>query len=124
MPSPRVALIGAPILGALLGITGAFLHASRTTFLGISWPWGLVLSFLMVVTCVRAATVAARRRAGGILLTMGWLVPTVISAVRSTDGDLGLQANWRSTTYLFATVIVASTLMVLSPPKDVQRLEF
>lgn len=120
MPSPRVALIGAPILGALLGITGAFLHAGRTTFLGISWPWGLVLAFLMVVTSVRAATVAARRRAGGILLTLGWLIPTVISAIASGDGDLGLQANWRSTTYLFATVIVASTLMVLSPPKDVQ----
>ena len=120
MLSPRLALIGAPVLGAVLGISGAFLHAGRTQFLGVSWPWGLVLSFLMVVTSVRAATVVTHRRAGGILLTAGWLVPTIISAIRSTDGDLGLQANWRSVTYLFATVLVASTLMVLSPPKDVQ----
>ena len=109
-------LIGAPILGAILGISGAFVHAARTPVLGVWIPWGLALAFLTVVVCVRAATVMAGLRSAGVLLFCGWLLPTVISALQSTDGDLGLQGNWRSSAYLFGTVVVASTVMVLRPP--------
>ena len=114
--SRMTVLVGAPLLGAVLGIAGAFVHAARSAVFGVSVPWGLVLSFLCVVFCVRAATVLAGVRSAGVLLFLGWLLPTVVSALQSTDGDLGLQANWRSTVYLFGTVIVASTLMVLRPP--------
>jgi hypothetical protein len=115
--SPRRVLIGSPLLGALLGLTGAFVHASRTPVLGVTVPWGVVLMVAAVLATTRAAVVLAGTRIAGVLLLAGWLVITVLAAVSTTAGDLPVQATWRSLAYLILTPMIGSALVVARAPR-------
>jgi hypothetical protein len=115
--SPATALIGSPLVGVALGLSGAFIHASRTSVFGFFVPWGLVLTCACVIACIRAATVLAGRRAAGVLLAAGWLAVTLLAARSTSAGDLPLQMTWRSVAYLVITVVIGSAVMVLSPPQ-------
>jgi hypothetical protein len=116
--SPTTALIGAPVVGVALGLSGAFIHASRTVVLGVHVPWGLVLASACVIACIRAATVLTGRRVAGVLLAAGWLAVTLLAARSTSAGDLPLQMTWRSVAYLVITVVIGSAVMVLSPPRE------
>jgi hypothetical protein len=115
--SPATALISAPLVGVALGLSGAFIHASRTLIFGIFIPWGLVLTCACVIACIRAATVLAGRRTAGVLLASGWLAVTLLAARSTSAGDLPLQMTWRSVAYLVITVVIGSAVMVLSPAR-------
>jgi hypothetical protein len=114
--SPPLTVLGAPVLGLALGMTGAFIHASRTVVFGVSVPWGLALSMACVVACIRATVILSGRRTAGVLLWAGWLVVTVMAAVSTAAGDLPIQMTWRSLTYLVGTAMIGSATMVFPAP--------
>lgn len=107
-------------LGALIGLTGAFVQAQRAT-VGTPWgllalPWGVPLVWIALVSAVRGGAWALHARWGGWVVALGWLTVTVLASAESPSGDLALSGGGRQMTYLLGGVILASAAASLPVP--------
>lgn len=100
------------LLGAVIGVVGAFVQADRTPVASpwgvITIPWGIVLVWIALVAAIRGGAWAIRTRWGSWAVLAGWLVLTVVMAAESPSGDLALSGGTRQLTYLLGGVILAS----------------
>lgn len=112
-----IALLG---LGALVGLTGAFVQAQRaviTTPWGLlTLPWGVPLVWIALVSAVRGGAWALTSRWGGWAVALGWLAVTVTASAESPSGDLALSGGGRQMTYLLGGVVLASAAASLPVP--------
>lgn len=108
---------GLALLGALIGLAGAFVQAQRTTT-GFYWgtvtvPWGLILVWIVLVAAIRGGAWALHSRWGSWAVLAGWLVLTIVMAAESPSGDMALSGGGRQMTYLLGGVIVGSAAATL-----------
>ncbi len=108
------------LLGALIGLTGAFVQAHRA-ILELPWasasvPWGLVLVWVALIAAIRAGAWALDSRWGAWSVLAGWLVLTIVMAADSPSGDLALSGGARQMTYLLGGVILGSAAATLRVP--------
>ena len=82
----RAALV---VLGAYVGLMGAFVHRHTCRVHGVDWPWGL----LMAVAVTYAVVLAAARIApvGGAWFGLGWAI--VLMAQQFSAGGSYLIAS-------------------------------
>lgn len=104
-------LVAFALMGALIGIMGAFTQAQRvivTAFdVVLIVPWGMILMLVLLVVLTRLATVATQTRWGAWLFFTGWLAATILLAAESPSGDLAVSSGGRQLVYLFGGVIVS-----------------
>lgn len=108
------AALGAVLMGALLGIAGAFLQAQRSVItmgdLYAVLPWGAVVAGITTLVVVRLVVVGTRRRAFGWLVLSGWLVLTLALSTVSPSGDIAVSGGTRQIVYLLGVVVIGSAL--------------
>lgn len=110
------ALLGV-LVGALLGVIGAFLQAQRIVFeaWGFAIPWGAIVASIGTMIVIRGAVVGAGTRWAGWGVILGWLGLSLALAAESPSGDIAISSGARQITYLLITVIVGATLATLPP---------
>ncbi len=110
------ALLGV-LVGALLGVIGAFLQAQRIVFeeWGFAIPWGAIVASIGNMIVIRGAVVGAGTRWAGWGVILGWLGLSLALAAESPSGDIAISSGARQITYLLITVIVGATLATLPP---------
>jgi len=87
-PVTRAALA---VLGAYVGVLGAFVHRHVWRLDGVDWPWGLVL----VVVATYAVVVAAERfiPVGGAWFGLGWGI-VLLAQQFSPGGSNLVSSDW------------------------------
>lgn len=110
------------LLGAVVGVSGAFVQAQRTV-VDLPWgewtvPWGVALVWLALVVVVRGGVWALRSRWGGWAVGLGWLGVTVILSTESPSGDLALSGGGRQMTYLVGGIVLATAAAAVGMPRN------
>jgi hypothetical protein len=118
-PVPPSVLTYAGLLlgGIVLGLFGTVLMAARVTVRGVVVPWGLILSMLAVLACVRGAAWLVGSRRGAALVGLGWVLPTFAFTTANPGGDILLPDVSRTYVYLIGSALVVVLAVVLPLPR-------
>ena len=85
----RAALV---VLGAYVGVVGAFVHRHTWRSLGVDWPWGLLLAIAGTYAVVLAADRVTR--VGGAWFGLGWGI-VLLAQQFSPGGSYLIASDWR-----------------------------
>jgi len=115
-------VLGGVAVGAVIGVTGAFVQSQRT-LLEAPWgswsvPWGVPVVWIALVAAVRGGAWAVRSRWGAWAVMAGWLGMTVLLSADSPSGDVALSGGGRQLVYLIGGVILASAAATLPVPRS------
>lgn len=106
---PALAIIGFLLAGLLLGTLLAFWQAGRAQLGPIPLPWGLILSWLLLILGVRVGISLTGTRWAGAAVFVGWLLATIAFATATPwAGDLIISAGARQFAYLLGGVVLGS----------------
>ena len=94
----RAALV---VLGAYLGVLGAFVHRHVWRLHGVDWPWGLVLAVLVTYAVVLAADRIAP--VGGAWLGLGWGI-VLLAQQFSPGGSYLVASDWLGWSFTLGSV--------------------
>ncbi len=116
------------LVGALIGLVGAFVQAQRGQadffWVNVTVPWGLLLVWVVLIAVIRGGAWAIHSRWGSWAVLAGWLVLTIVMAAESPSGDMALSGGGRQMAYLLGGVIVgsaAATLPVRAEPAQARN---
>jgi hypothetical protein len=112
MTKLRVVLISA-VVGVFVSLIAGFAHADRIVILGVSIPYGLVLSLTICFLTVLWLNRQFQTRLAGTVFTVSWVLVTLRMAIESGNGDLVFTVTWYSTSYIIAGAILLSMAAVL-----------
>jgi hypothetical protein len=116
--SPSVLTYAGLLLGGIvLGLFGTVLMAARVTVRGVVVPWGLILSMLAVIACVRGAAWLVGSRRGAALVGLGWVLPTLAFTTANPGGDILLPDVPRTYVYLIGSALVVVLAVALPLPR-------
>lgn len=119
--------VGAVLVGALVGLAGAFVQAQRFVIGGadatVVLPWGAVLAVLVLAVAVRGGVWAVRARWGGWLLFLGWLAATLALATETSSGDIAVSSGGRQIGYLLAGVVIGTAVATFPLPRGTRQQE-
>jgi hypothetical protein len=117
----RVALyLCLALLGAALGVAGAFVHHVRLHVLGVSLPLGILLALLTGLGLAVAGGLLTRSRLGAGLVAGPWLLGALPFASERPEGDLIISGTPFGYAYLLGTALLA-TIAVTLPYRDLTR---
>jgi hypothetical protein len=106
----RAALV---VLGAYVGVMGAFVHRHMWRSQGVEWPWGLLLA----IAATYAVVLAADRLApvGGAWFGLGWAI-MLMAQQFSPGGSYLIASDWVGWSFTIGCLgaIVAG---VVRPPR-------
>jgi hypothetical protein len=112
MTKLRIVLISA-VVGVFVSLIAGFAHADRIVILGVSIPYGLVLSLTICFLTVLWLNRQFQTRLAGTVFTVSWVLVTLRMAIESGNGDLVFTVTWYSTSYIIAGAILLSMAAVL-----------
>jgi len=108
------------LLGAAVGVAGAFVHHLRLHVFGASLPLGLLLALLTGVGLAVAAGLLTHSRIGAGLVAAPWLLGALPFASERPEGDLIIAGTPIGYAYLLGTALLAATTVTL-PYRDLAR---
>jgi hypothetical protein len=118
-PAWRWAGVAAGLLvGAAIGLLGAFVQAQRLLVGSVGLPWGVALVWVALLLAVRAGAWAVGTRWAAWAVTVGWLVVSVLLSAESPSGDVAISGGGRQLTYLIGGVILASAAATMPLPRS------
>jgi hypothetical protein len=117
VPTSVLTYAGLALGGIVLGLFGAVLMAARVTVRGTVVPWGLILSMLAVLACVRGAAWLVGSRRGAALVGLGWVLPTLAFATTNPGGDILLPDVPRTYVYLVGSALFVVLAVALPLPR-------
>jgi hypothetical protein len=88
----------------VLGLFGVVVVAQRSLRGDQVLPWGLALMMVALPVCTRAAVWLAGSRRGGLLVAIGWVLPTLAFTFSGPGADILLPAVTRTYVYLYGGV--------------------
>lgn len=113
--------VGTVVVGALVGLAGAFVQAQRFVISGadatVVLPWGAVLAVLVLAVAIRGGVWAVQARWGGWLLFLGWLATTLLLATETSSGDIAVSSGGRQVGYLLAGVVIGAAVATFPLPR-------
>jgi hypothetical protein len=86
--------------GWLLGIMTGILQACVFKVGGVPIPWGLAAALFLIWIGVRLPSYDVRSRWVGVLVSTGWLIGTVMLAIKTPAGDQVLIGDTGSMVYI------------------------
>lgn len=98
---PTLIRAGLVLLGAYVGLAGAFVHRHGVDLLGVAWPWGLVVA--LFATAAVATAVGPWCRVGEAWFALGWGLVLILQPW-SPDGSYLVADDWLGWTYSFGGV--------------------
>jgi len=117
VPTSILTYAGLALGGIVLGLFGTVLMAARVTVHGTVVPWGLILSMLAVLACVRGAAWLVGSRRGAALVGLGWVLPTLAFATTNPGGDILLPDVPRTYVYLVGSALFVVLAVALPLPR-------
>ena len=117
VPPSVLTYVGLLLAGIVLGLFGAVVMASRISVRGVTVPWGLVLSLVTVLACVRGAAWLVGSRRGAALVGLGWVLPTLAFATTNPGGDILLPDLTRTYVYLIGSAVLVVASVALPLPR-------
>jgi hypothetical protein len=117
VPPSVLTYVGLLLGGVVLGLFGAVVMASRITVRGVTVPWGLILSLVTVLACVRGAAWLVGSRRGAALVGLGWVLPTLAFATTNPGGDILLPDLTRTYVYLIGSAVLVVASVALPLPR-------
>lgn len=105
------------LVGALVGLVGAFVQAQRLAVGAVTVPWGFVLVWVVLLVAVRGGAWAIGSRWGAWAVAAGWLGMTVAMSAESPSGDLAISGGTRQLVYLIGGVVLVSAAATLPLPR-------
>jgi hypothetical protein len=116
-PPSVLTYVGLLLAGIVLGLFGTVVMASRVTVRGVTVPWGLILSLVTVLACVRGAAWLVGSRRGAALVGLGWVLPTLAFATTNPGGDILLPDLTRTYVYLIGSAVLVVGSVALPLPR-------
>jgi hypothetical protein len=86
--------------GFLLGVMTGILQACTFKIGSIPIQWGLVAALFLIWVGVRLPSYDLRTRWAGILVSIGWLIATVMLSIKTPAGDQVLVGDTGSMVYI------------------------
>lgn len=108
------ALAAGVAVGAVAGVTLAFVHADRVTVVGVAVPFGVPLAVISLVLAQAWVARVCQRRTAAVGVALGWLAATAVMSSPNSSGDVPIPATTRAVVYL-AAAAMALTAGVLVP---------
>ena len=106
--------LGAVLLGALVGLLGAFQHVQTLTFGGVRLPVGVVLGIGALVLAQLIAREAVPRGLGPALVLLGWVVVVAVLGSSRPEGDLVVPAGLAGETFLYGGFVLGAVVAAWS----------
>lgn len=103
------------VVGAVLGIFGAFTQADRIYVGTFLVPFGLVLTIAFILAVEIWLVRKLQSRLAGLGLVIGWVLATIGLGFDTPTGDVALAGNLLVTGYLVAGSVIFSMLAMLRP---------
>ena len=105
----RAALV---LLGAYVGVMGAFVHRHVWHFQGVDWPWGLLLAMAVAYVVVLAADRFIP--VGGAWFGLGW-ASVMLAQQFSPAGSYLIASDWLGWSFTIGSLGVIVVGVVRSP---------
>jgi len=86
--------------GFLIGLITGFVQASKWTIGSVPIPWGIAASVFLIWVAVRLPSYEVRSRLVGLLVMIGWLIATIMLAIKTPAGDQVLVGDTQSLVYI------------------------
>lgn len=96
------------VLGAVLGVLGAFLSPSAPRVLGVPVPVGAVVALVGNLIAGTRAVRATGGRGGAIAVALGWVVPSVALGITRPEGDLVVTGSVGGVAFLLCGALGAA----------------
>lgn len=110
------AILATALLGAVIGLLGAFQHQSETTLGDTRLPTGVLASIAALLLAQLVARDAVPRRLGPALVLLSWTLVVVALASARPEGDLAVPAGLTGEAFLYggftAGLVMAGGLAV------------
>jgi hypothetical protein len=110
------------VLGALVGVGGAFLHL-RSVPAGIEWPVGLVFGLLCAGALGAAGGMYVRSRAGAAFPAVGWTIAVVVLTQPRPEGDVVVGGGGPAFGFMLGGLITQGVVVVLPPYAEWARAD-
>ncbi len=108
---------GLVLLGAVVGVIGAFAHDLRLHLGGVPLPVGLVLALVAGVGLSIAGGLVTGTRVGAGMVAVPWVLSALLFSAERPEGDLVISASTVGYAYLFGAALLAATTVTL-PYRD------
>jgi hypothetical protein len=108
------------VLGAVLGVLGAFLNDVVPRVLGIGLPVGPILAAVGNLTAGLLGTLGTGSRLGGALPGLGWFAVVAVLGSLRAEGDLIVPGDGRGVTFIVVGALAAG-LALLPGAEKVRR---
>jgi hypothetical protein len=95
----------AVVLGAVVGLLGAFHHPQTVEFGGVVVPVG-ILAGLAAVLLAQWVAHAAAGRAGAVAVAVGWLLTVTFLGTSRPEGDIVVPGDGAGTAFFWLGVLV------------------
>lgn len=86
--------------GFLLGVMTGILQACTFKIGTVPIPWGLAAALFLIWIAIRLPSYDVGTRWVGVLVALGWLIATVMLAIRTPAGDQVLVGDTESMVYI------------------------
>ena len=86
--------------GFLLGIMTGLLQACTFKIGGVPIQWGMAAALVLIWLAARLPSYEIGTRWAAVLVTIGWLIGTVLLAIKTPAGDLVLISDTGSVVYI------------------------
>ena len=111
-----VAILATALLGAVIGLLGAFQHQSELTVGDTRWPAGVLASIGALLLAELVARETVPRGLGPALVLLSWTAVVVVLGSSRPEGDLAVPSGLTGESFLYggflAGLVLAGVLAV------------
>ncbi len=95
------------VVGLIVGTIGTAAQQSAATILGITVPWGVIVSLLAVACLLAGLRLVNDSRWYAFATALGIVIPVAVLATPSPGGSVLIPANATGYVWIFGPVIIA-----------------
>lgn len=113
-------IAGLVLLGAVAGISGAFVHGATARLGGVPLPYGLVVALLGVAAGLTVAHLTVGGRLARAAVAVGWLLPVFALSQARSSGDLVVAGNAAGLAFALGGVVFSGLAVGLPTSRTVR----
>lgn len=93
------------IFGALVGVSGTFLHNAYQ-------PFGLLISILALLLGLKMVTNMNRNKSSQLAFILGWLFVIVRASTLGNGGEVLIEANLYGNVFVFGGILIGFITLI------------
>lgn len=113
-------IAGLVLLGAVTGISGAFVHSATARLDGVPLPYGLAVGLLGVAAGLTVAHLTVGSRVARAAVAVGWLLPVFALSQSRPSGDLVVAGNATGLAFALGGMVLSGLAVGLPTSRTVR----